>query len=117
MILQKMRTTLLSIERVYCNAGHSSPEARVKIARDLRIGPGTLENLIRERVKTVCADLAAKVQAYWIDTIEAEIARLEKERALALQDNIDVSADDIAQAETLLAEARRLVRQKKTGRR
>lgn len=112
MILQTCRTMLLNIERMACSAGSSRAAVRVSIARQLGIGPGTLENLFRDRVKTISADLAAKIQASWIDIIEAEIAQLEHERDLALQIHIDLPANELGKVEALLAEARDLLGKK-----
>lgn len=117
MILQTMRTALLSIERVYLDGGHDRLSARKRMARTLGIGPGTIENLFRDRVKTISADLAAKIRRRWIDTIEAEIARLENEREMARKINLELAQDEIAKVESLLAQARVLVGSAKKGRR
>lgn len=117
MILQICRTTLLKIEGAYCASGSSRAGARVEIARKLGIGSGTLENLIRDRVKTVSADLAAQIQRLWINTIEAKMAHLEHERDLARKNHIDLSADDLGRLDSLLEEARVLLREKAKGRR
>lgn len=110
MILQAVRTTLLNIEEVHRRRGSTRAAARVSMARALGIGGGTLENLIRDRVKSVSADLAAKIKALGVKTIEAEMARLEHELELARTINLDMDPHDLAATEALLAEARALLR-------
>lgn len=106
MILQTMRIALLSIERVYLDEGGDRAAARKDIARKLGIGPGTLENLIRDRVKTINANVAAKVRRLWIETIEAKLARLERERELAGKIDIDLPATELGNLEAILEKAR-----------
>lgn len=116
MILQMMRITLFKIERAYCAGGSSRATARLDIARKLGVGPGTLENLFRDRVKTLSADLAAQIQRLWIDTIEAKIAHLEHERDLARKIPFHLSAPKLERLEALVEEARLLLDEKRETR-
>jgi hypothetical protein len=108
MILQQMRTTLLNIEEAYRNEGSTRAAARSKIARALGIGNGTLENLIRERVKKVDADLAAKTLALRLKTIEVQIARLENQRKIALAGYAELDPGRVADLEIGLQKLRAL---------
>jgi hypothetical protein len=112
MILQDTRITLQKIERAYCEAGSTRAAARIDIARALKIGTGTLENLIRDRVKSIDAGLFANIKALWVKTIEAKQARLEHELELARKIDLAISPSDMDAAETLLAEAREFLRGK-----
>ena len=115
MILHIMRTTLLNIERVHRNAGGSQLWARISMARQLGIGLGTLENIIRLRVKTIRADLRDKIHTLWIKTIEAELARLEHEREMALKTYASADPSQMAEMEIVLEKARALLRQLARG--
>ena len=109
MILQAARITLLKIEQAYCNDGNAKSAARASIARALGIGNGTLENLIRNRVKSISADVAAKIMALRAKQIEAEIARLTHERDLALQSYAAVDPGQVREMEVCLEKMRSLV--------
>jgi hypothetical protein len=109
MILQKIRTMLLNIEQVRCSSGSTRAVARAGMARELGIGPGTLENLIRDRVKTVSADNAANIIALWVKTIEAKIAQLEHQRRLAHEVGMDLDASHVGRLDAHLDAARALL--------
>lgn len=109
MILQLSRTSLLNIEDFYRAEGRSRPEARQELARKLKVGVGTVENLIRNRVKSIRADLAAAIMALRVKTIEAEIARLTRERDAALRSYAAVDASKVAAMEECLSQMRALV--------
>jgi hypothetical protein len=61
--------------------GGTRGEGRRGLARRLRVACGTLENLARDRLKGVAADLYLKIEAAYADMLRAEIGRLEKELA------------------------------------
>jgi hypothetical protein len=110
MVLEKMRQSLLSIERIKRNAGSNQFVARLDIARSLGVSLGTVENIIRLRVKTVSAALAIQINRLRISTIEAERARLENERELAIRFGLTLDPDEMDEVETLLEEARARLR-------
>jgi plasmid maintenance system antidote protein VapI len=117
MVIQKMRQTLLKVERIKRNDGSNQFVARLGIAQSLGVSLGTIDNLIRERVKSISADLALKINDLHIKTIEAEIARLEKERELAVQFRLALDPDEMDEMETLLEAARARLRKLAKGRR
>ena len=110
MVIEKMRQSLLGIERIKRNAGSNQFVARLDIARSLGVSLGTVENIIRLRVKTVSAALAIQINRLRISTIEAERARLENERELAVQFGLTLDPDEMDEVETLLEEARARLR-------
>jgi len=95
MVIEKMRQSLLSIERINRNDGSNQFVARLGIARSLKVSLATVENIIRVRVKTVSAALAIEINRLHISTIEAERARLENERDLAIQFNLTLDPDEM----------------------
>ena len=110
MFIEKMRQSLLSIERINRNDGSNQFVARLEIARSLKVSLATIENIIRLRVKTVNGALAIQINRLHINTIEAERARLENERQLAIQFNLTLDPDEMDEVETLLEEARARLR-------
>jgi len=110
MFIEKMRQSLLSIERINRNDGSNQFVTRLGIARSLKVSLATIENIIRLRVKTVSAALAIQINRLHISTIEAERARLENERELAIQFNLTLDPDEMDKVETLLEEARARLR-------
>ena len=110
MVIEKMRQSLLSIERINRNDGSNQFVARLGIARSLKVSLATVENIIRVRVKTVSAALAIEINRLHISTIEAERARLENERELAVQFGLTLDPDEMDEVETLLEEARARLR-------
>ena len=117
MIIEKMRQSLLGIERIKRNKGSNQFVARLEIARSLGVSLGTVENIIRLRVKTVSAALAIQINQLRISTIEAERARLENERELAIQFNLTLDPAEMDEVETLLEEARARLRKLASGKR
>jgi len=117
MVLEKMRQSLLGIERIKRNDGRNQFVARLDIARSLGVSLGTVENIIRLRVKTVSAALAIQINRLHMSTIEAERARLENERELAIQFNLTLDPDEMDEVETLLEEARARLRKLASGKR
>ncbi len=117
MVIQKMRQTLLSIERINRNSGGTQFVARIGIARSLGVSLGTIDNVIRERVKSISADLALKINQLHIQTIEAEIARLESERELAIEFRLTIDPHEMEEMETLLEAARARLRKLAKARR
>src|SRR6266853_2074746 len=110
MVIEKMRQSLLSIERINRNNGSNQFVARLQIARSLKVSLATVENIICVRVKTVSAALAIQINRLHISTIEAERARLENERELAIQFNLTLDPNEMDKVETLLEEARACLR-------
>jgi hypothetical protein len=80
-----------------------------KIAEAIKTGPGTLGNIVRQRVKTACADLRDRWRRAAMDDIAREIERLKHEYTLVekLGENPDPS--DAAALEATLEEARSIL--------
>lgn len=83
--------------------------ARQRLAERLKIGVGTLENLVRERVKTVDAAIRDRLQALLVRELEAEIARLTHELEMARQGGFHPASQHISAIETHLEQARTLL--------
>lgn len=95
--------SLERMELARCGTRHS---AQRSLANKLRIGHGTLENLIRGRVKTVDATIRDKLQAQLIRELELEKMRLEHELAIARQGGATPDSNEILEVEALLSRAR-----------
>lgn len=109
MVLHNARQTLLGVERLYRNQHPSRFIARLKMTKELKIGLGTLENILRDRVKTISAELAEGIRVLWIKTIEAEIARLEHELQMARQIGTRLDSAQVGQIEAHLCAAKELL--------
>lgn len=96
-------------DREAVKSGTPVPVARLSIARRLRIAPGTLENLRRNRVKEPRASIVDKIRRALVDELEREIQALTHEVELLRATGMRPDADEIFQAETLLAQARKLL--------
>ncbi len=117
MVIEKIRQTLLSIERINRNTGGTQFVARMGIARALGVAMGTVDNIVRDRVKSISAELAIAINQLHIQTIEAEIARLENERELTLQFNATIVPNEVDEVEIMLETARARLRKLAKGRR
>lgn len=80
--------------------------ARASLANRLRIGVGTIENLLRGRLKRIDADLRDRLHALHINELEHEIARLSQELVIARLTAAFSDPDEIGEVETCLAQAR-----------
>jgi hypothetical protein len=90
----------------------SVPEARRSIARKLRIGVGTFENLVRGRVKRVDAAIRDRLQALLVRELEDELARLSHELEMARQGGVHPASEHISAIETHLSQARALMQER-----
>jgi hypothetical protein len=79
------------------------------MTKELKIGLGTLENLARDRVKGVSAELADAINCLWIKTVEIEIVRLEHELQMARQIGSRLDSTSIRQITALLESAKKLL--------
>lgn len=84
----------------------SRTHARRSLAAKLRVGVGTLENLVRGRVKRVDAAIRDRLQALLVRELEQEIARLTHELEIARQSGAHLASEQISEVETHLAKAR-----------
>lgn len=72
--------------------------ARKQVARDIGVSPGTIENLQRNRLKTIAGWLRDALRARVIRELEAEIVRLQHEIAVLRQSGVDPRSDEMAAA-------------------
>lgn len=82
------------IKREQLRSGGCAETALQRVARRIKTGPGTLGNIVRNRVKSVCFSLGNRIIAAAIADIENERKKLEHEREclLALGGNPDPAA-------------------------
>lgn len=91
-----------------------SPQAaKQTVARRLRIGSGSLANLIRERIKSVSADVRDRLVAAAIADLGNEITKLEHERQLLLQMGTSPDHNDMRALEVALQTARQAIERMK----
>lgn len=83
--------------------------ARRSLANKLRIGVGTFENLVRERVKSVDAAIRDRLHALLIRELESEIERLSHELAMARQSGVRLDSGEVGQIEAHLSKAHALL--------
>lgn len=98
-----------SLERRERTRVDSMPVARQRLAGKLRIGVGTLENIVRGRVKRIDAAIRDRLQALLVRELEAEIARLTHELEIARQGGSHPACEHVGEVETYLAKARALL--------
>jgi hypothetical protein len=87
----------------------SAPAARRSLARKLRLGIGTLENLVRGRVKRVDAAIRDRLQALLVRELESELTRLTHELEMARQGGVHPASQHISAIEAHLEQARALM--------
>ena len=82
------------VRREQARSGGCSETAIARVASRIRTGPGTLANIIRNRVKSVCFNLGQRIIAAAISDIENEKKALEHEHQalVALGHHADPSA-------------------------
>lgn len=83
--------------------------ARQATARRLRIGLGTLKNLVYERIKTVSSELRDRIVAAAIADLSNEINKLEYEKQLLVQMGTSPDHNDMRALEGALATARQAI--------
>lgn len=91
-----------------------SPQAaKQTVARRLRMGSGSFANLIRERIKSVSADVRDRLVAAAIADLGNEITKLEHERQLLLQMGTSPDHDDMRALVGALETAREAIERMK----
>jgi hypothetical protein len=74
------RDNLVRLETLRAaRVGSSRTHARVCVARDLRLAPGTLENIRKKRTKGIRGWIAQTIEAALLRELQREIARLTHE--------------------------------------
>jgi hypothetical protein len=80
------------------------------VARKARVPAGTLTNILKGRVKSVAADVAARLQAAVVTELQREIKRLNHELELAKAGFRTFEDFEIAEVEAHIEAAKRLLR-------
>jgi hypothetical protein len=83
--------------------------ARVRVAHRLGVSPGSLERLRRGRLKTVGARVRDRLKAAVVKELQDEIHKLEHELEMVRLRGRPIAADEMAQAQKLLDQAKRLI--------
>lgn len=85
------------------------PIVRKKLAREIGIAPGTLENIRRDRSKALSGRVMEAIRTFMVRRIEAEMGRLRHELELASAGNSNLSDAAIDQARSALEAAREII--------
>jgi hypothetical protein len=85
------------VKREQLRSGVDAKTALQRVADRLRIGPGTIGNLVRDRVKSICFTVARRIVAAAISDIEQERRQLEHEHEALMA--LGAHADPAALAE------------------
>lgn len=84
-------------------------EIRERVARKVSSSPGFFENLQRGRIKNVPAWLMRKMRDALVEALQTEVQKLQHEIHLAKQTGEGPDSDAIFEAETRLAEAKKIL--------
>ena len=74
---------LEAVQRERVRSGYTLRIARASLAAKLGVAPGTIENIWRDRLKKLGADLRDKITHHRIKSLEADLADLANELAFA----------------------------------
>jgi hypothetical protein len=94
------------IRRDQARNGGCAETAMARVARRLKAAPGTFANILRQRVKSVSAELRDRIVQAAFHDIEQEIARLDHEKQLLESMGIGPSQHDLDAVEAALEAAR-----------
>lgn len=81
-----------AVEREQKREGVAFDVAVSRVARRIKMGPGTLANIIRQRVKSVSFDVGSSIVTYAINDLTRQIEQLQHERTVLLE--MGVGADN-----------------------
>lgn len=84
-------------------------KARPRVASRLGAAPGTLENLRRDRLKSIPSWLMARIRAEFIRVLQAQVQALEADISFHRQAGADHRSDDLAAAEAQIREAKKIL--------
>ena len=85
------------IRREQQRSGVDAKKAIRRVADRIKVGPGTIANLLRDRVKSICFTVARRIVAAAISDIEQERRQLEHEHEAIMA--LGAHADPAALAE------------------
>lgn len=108
--LHTKENALVLIKRETVRSDLTIQEAIKSVARKARLSPGTIFNLVNDRLKKMSFEVFEKINALALSEINSEIQRLEHERQILLQSGSVSFAVEIQEVDALLAKAKRLMR-------
>jgi hypothetical protein len=108
-VMEQARTLARSLERRERLRVGTAARARSSIAGKLGIGSGTLENIVKGRVKRLDSWIRDKLQALLIRELEAEITRLTHELETARRSGARLDSEQMGEVETHLAAAKAIL--------
>lgn len=102
--LAHLSRTMIRFEQV--RNGLSVPAATKRVATRIKTTVNTIDGILRERTKRVCADLRARIVTAALSDIEKQIEQLNHEKRLLEAMGFGPSHDDYRTAEDALETAR-----------
>jgi hypothetical protein len=108
--LHTKESALALIKRETVRSDLTVQEAIKSVARKARLSPGTIFNLVNDRLKKLSFEVFEKINALALSEINSEIQRLEHERQILLQSGSVSFAVEIQEVDALLAKAKELMR-------
>jgi hypothetical protein len=108
--LHTKENALALIKRETVRSDLTVQEAIKSVARKARLSPGTIFNLVNDRLKKLSFEVFEKINALALSEINSEIQRLEHERQILLQSGSVSFAVEIQEVDALLAKAKELMR-------
>lgn len=96
-------------EREADRSGQTLASVRNLIARRIGASPGFLENLRRDRIKSVPYSVMNRIRAAFVDEVRAEIMRLEHELTIHQQIGADPRDADLHKAKAQIEAAKKLI--------
>jgi len=107
------RAYAVSLERIERSRGATQEDARRSIARRLRVGFGTFNNIVRDRVKRIDERIRDRLHVLLVHELEAEIARLSHDLETVRRSGGALGSDEVREIETHLAAVRQLMGSRK----
>jgi hypothetical protein len=104
-----VRHIAASLERIERSKGSTVEQARRRIASKVRIGVGSVENIIRDRVKRVDEKIRDRLFALFVREIEAEIARLTHDLEMVRTSGVGLSSQHVGEIEAHLSAVKSLL--------
>ena len=108
---QTIRWAEMLEQRERVATGQTREVARERLAKRIGVLPGTLDNILRRRVKGVKTWITERIRAAVIHELEREIARLQAELHLARQCGCRPDTDEVISALAAIDAARALIKQ------
>lgn len=93
-------------DRERTRAGLKLKDAREAVARRIAVPPGTMQNLRKNRLKTIAVHLYDRLRAGVIRELEAEMLHLEHELSILRQTGADPRHGEIDEVVASLAKVR-----------